>query len=111
MKCGTCVQQVTFTVPKVYPRMTAGQLFGWEFIISFILVSTVYACAIGAPNFGELLYAHLLLSWCTYGTSDVLKTYDAWRSLCNGMQQRVMSLRCYAGCLTPSLAQLGNNTA
>lgn len=33
--------------------VTAGQLFGWEFIISFILVSTVYACAIGAPNFGE----------------------------------------------------------
>lgn len=33
--------------------VTAGQLFGWEFILSFILVSTVYACAIGAPNFGE----------------------------------------------------------
>lgn len=34
--------------------ITNGQLFGWEFILSFILVSTVYACAIGAPNFGNI---------------------------------------------------------
>ena len=35
----------------------AGQIFGWEAIISFILVSVVYAVAIGSPSFG----AHLLL--------------------------------------------------
>ncbi len=29
-------------------------LFGWELILAFILVSTVYACAIGAPNFGNV---------------------------------------------------------
>ena len=29
-------------------------LFGWELILAFILVSTVYACAIGAPNFGNI---------------------------------------------------------
>ena len=33
--------------------MPAGMLFGWEFFISFILVSTVYAVAIGEPTFGE----------------------------------------------------------
>lgn len=32
----------------------AGMLFGWELILAFILVSTVYACAIGAPNFGNI---------------------------------------------------------
>ena len=29
-------------------------LFGWELVLAFILVSTVYACAIGAPNFGNV---------------------------------------------------------
>ena len=43
----------THTSITSWAAVTAGQLFGWEFIISFILVSTVYACAIGAPNFGE----------------------------------------------------------
>lgn len=37
-----------------------GMTFGWEFFLSFILVATVYACAIGAPNFGEQL-AHLIV--------------------------------------------------
>ncbi len=30
----------------------AGQLFGWELFATFILVSTVFAVAIGKPNFG-----------------------------------------------------------
>ncbi|KAA6418398.1 MAG: hypothetical protein FRX49_11654 [Trebouxia sp. A1-2] len=34
--------------------VTKGMLFGWELILAFILVSTVYACAIGAPNFGNI---------------------------------------------------------
>ena len=29
-------------------------LFGWETVLSFILVSTVYATAIGSPNFGNV---------------------------------------------------------
>ena len=29
-------------------------LFGWELVLAFILVSTVYACAIGSPNFGNI---------------------------------------------------------
>ncbi len=32
----------------------AGMLFGWELVLAFILVSTVYACAIGSPNFGNI---------------------------------------------------------
>ena len=30
----------------------AGQLFGWELFSTFVLVSTVFAVAIGKPNFG-----------------------------------------------------------
>lgn len=29
-----------------------GQLFGWETVMTFVLVSTVYAVAIGEPSFG-----------------------------------------------------------
>ncbi|KAK9840175.1 hypothetical protein WJX74_004807 [Apatococcus lobatus] len=38
------------------PQMgvTKGMLFGWEFFLSFILVSTVYAVAIGEPTFGNI---------------------------------------------------------
>lgn len=36
------------------PCACAGQLFGWETVLSFILVSTVYATAIGTPNFGNI---------------------------------------------------------
>ncbi|KAL0039983.1 hypothetical protein WJX79_001515 [Trebouxia sp. C0005] len=35
-------------------ELTNGMTFGWEFFLSFILVATVYACAIGAPNFGNV---------------------------------------------------------
>ena len=30
----------------------AGMLFGWETVMTFVLVSTVYAVAIGEPSFG-----------------------------------------------------------
>ena len=30
-------------------------LFGWEAIVSFVLVSVVYAVAIGSPSFGDAL--------------------------------------------------------
>ena len=29
-------------------------LFGWELVLSFILVSVVYAVAIGEPSFGNI---------------------------------------------------------
>jgi hypothetical protein len=32
----------------------AGMLFGWELVLSFILVSVVYAVAIGEPSFGNI---------------------------------------------------------
>lgn len=34
--------------------ITNGMLFGWEFVLSFILVSLVYAVAIGEPSFGNI---------------------------------------------------------
>lgn len=45
-------EPTTTTAPTAL--FTAGMLFGWELILAFILVSTVYACAIGAPNFGNI---------------------------------------------------------
>lgn len=32
----------------------AGMLFGWETVMTFVLVSTVYAVAIGEPSFGVM---------------------------------------------------------
>ncbi|KAK9804652.1 hypothetical protein WJX73_004701 [Symbiochloris irregularis] len=34
--------------------ITQGQLFGWELIMTFILVSVVYAVAVGEPHFGNV---------------------------------------------------------
>lgn len=34
--------------------MHAGMLFGWELVLSFILVTVVYAVAIGEPSFGNI---------------------------------------------------------
>ncbi|KAK9804678.1 hypothetical protein WJX73_009374 [Symbiochloris irregularis] len=34
--------------------VTLGQLFGWELIMTFILVSVVYAVAVGEPHFGNI---------------------------------------------------------
>ena len=43
------------TVQKFLTRVPAGMVFGWEFVMDFILVSTVYAVAIGQPTFGVML--------------------------------------------------------
>lgn len=32
----------------------AGMLFGWETIMTFVLVSVVYAVAVGEPSFGNI---------------------------------------------------------
>lgn len=34
--------------------VTYGQLFGWELVMTFILVSVVYAVAVGEPSFGNV---------------------------------------------------------
>lgn len=36
------------------PGHCVGQLFGWETVMTFVLVSTVYAVAIGEPSFGVM---------------------------------------------------------
>ena len=46
-------------VSKVWNAMTmhatfgAGMLFGWETVMTFVLVSVVYAVAVGEPSFGN----------------------------------------------------------
>ena len=32
----------------------AGMLFGWEIVMTFVLVSVVYAVAVGEPSFGNI---------------------------------------------------------
>lgn len=39
---------------RLVSHMCAGMLFGWELVLSFILVSVVYAVAIGEPSFGNI---------------------------------------------------------
>ena len=47
-------------VSKVWNAMTmhatfgAGMLFGWETVMTFVLVSVVYAVAVGEPSFGNV---------------------------------------------------------
>lgn len=66
--CGACfgILMVAGLVPGSYIGMgnsgtgcfdtgagvTLGMLFGWETVMTFVLVSTVYAVAIGEPSFG-----------------------------------------------------------
>lgn len=33
---------------------SAGMLFGWEIVMTFVLVSVVYAVAVGEPSFGNV---------------------------------------------------------
>ena len=51
--CWCCLSAVW---PRYCSCGAAGQIFGWEAIISFILVSVVYAVAIGSPSFGAQLH-------------------------------------------------------
>lgn len=52
----------------------AGMLFGWETVMTFVLVSTVYAVAIGEPSFGVVgpfavglsLFAMVFAGECPY---------------------------------------------
>lgn len=37
-----------------YTGITGAQAFGWELVLTFVLVSAVYAVAVGEPNFGHL---------------------------------------------------------
>lgn len=34
--------------------LAAGMLFGWETVMTFVLVSVVYAVAVGEPSFGNI---------------------------------------------------------
>ena len=34
--------------------IVAGMLFGWETVMTFVLVSVVYAVAVGEPSFGNV---------------------------------------------------------
>ena len=43
----------TVTMQDAYWDLaSAGMLFGWETVMTFVLVSVVYAVAIGEPQFG-----------------------------------------------------------
>ena len=47
--CGVCASKLV-----VMQYGAAGMLFGWETVMTFVLVSTVYAVAIGEPSFGVM---------------------------------------------------------
>ena len=53
-------------------HMTKGMVFGWEAVMTFTLVATVYSVALGTPNFGNvgpLIIGLVLAASAMVGTS------------------------------------------
>jgi len=42
-----------FDTTTINPELTRGQLFGWEVVMTFTLISVVYACGIAKPGHGS----------------------------------------------------------
>ena len=68
----------------------AGQIFGWEAVISFILVSVVYAVAIGSPSFG----AHKQLSRGCLSVSSCWRASILLVAVCIGCAIQLRELSC-----------------
>ena len=54
--CPSCVVQPAagcFDNNTVSPEITHGQLFGWEVVMTFTLISVVYACGVAKPGHGS----------------------------------------------------------
>lgn len=51
---GSKVGQTSFTCFQPGNSASKGQAFAWEFFMTFVLVATVYAVAIGKPSFGNV---------------------------------------------------------
>jgi len=42
-----------FDDTTISPDITRGQLFGWEVVMTFTLISVVYACGVAKPGHGS----------------------------------------------------------
>jgi hypothetical protein len=42
-----------FDATIISPEITRGQLFGWEVVMTFTLISVVYACGVAKPGHGS----------------------------------------------------------
>ncbi len=42
-----------FDATGISPDITRGQLFGWEVVMTFTLISVVYACGVAKPGHGS----------------------------------------------------------
>jgi aquaporin TIP len=42
-----------FDASGISPEITRGQLFGWEVVMTFTLISVVYACGVAKPGHGS----------------------------------------------------------
>ena len=64
-----------FTPEKAFV-ISKGQAFGWEVVMTFVLVSTVYAVAVGEPSFGNIgpLAVGLAL-WASGYIGEILQTW------------------------------------
>lgn len=61
-----------FDKTVIDPRLTHSQLFGWEVVMTFTLISVVFACGIAKPGHGSFtpLVVGLSLVTCA-GTGEV----------------------------------------
>jgi glycerol uptake facilitator-like aquaporin len=84
-----------FDKTTISPDITLGQLFGWEVVMTFTLISVVYACGIAKPGHGSFtpLVVGLSLVACA-GTGGRMTPGE-------GMWQRLLSvplLACVCTC-------------
>jgi hypothetical protein len=51
--CVPCLPTGCFDDKSIPPELTRAQLFGWEVVMTFTLISVVYACGVAKPGHGS----------------------------------------------------------
>jgi glycerol uptake facilitator-like aquaporin len=78
--------------------LTHSQLFGWEVVMTFTLISVVYACGVAKPGHGSFtpLVVGLSLVACA-GTGGLLLLYVWARSMRYAVVHAVVACQRYRG--------------
>jgi glycerol uptake facilitator-like aquaporin len=53
LRCCCCSCSGCFDDKLIPPELSRGQLFGWEVVMTFTLISVVYACGVAKPGHGS----------------------------------------------------------
>ncbi len=90
--CACAAATGCFDATGISPEITHGQLFGWEVVMTFTLISVVYACGVAKPGHGSFtpLAVGLSLVACA-GTGVLLCSCSVkgwWLQLLNVYESR-----------------------